>query len=77
MVGEGFGLTGLVVGLPLQLDKHCRRLLQVLVSVLRGLEDDGELTAENKRPWEPFTSNDTRTRPLCLTIVFLLDTRFI
>lgn len=49
VVGEGFGLAGLVVRLPLQLHEHRGRLLQVLVSILRSLEDDGELTAENKR----------------------------
>lgn len=47
MVSEGFGLAGLVVRLPLQLDKHRRGLLQVLVSILRSLEHDGELTTEN------------------------------
>lgn len=45
VVGEGFGLAGLVVGLPLQLDEHRRGLLQVQVSVLWSLEDDGELRA--------------------------------
>lgn len=45
VVGEGFGLARLVVRLPLQLDEDGRRLLQVLVSILRSLEDDGELMA--------------------------------
>lgn len=43
VVGEGFGFARLVVGLPLQLDEHGGGLLQVLVPVLGGLEDDGEL----------------------------------
>ena len=52
VVGEGFGFARLVVRLPLQLDEHGRRLLQVLVSILRGLEHDGELWAENTSPWK-------------------------
>lgn len=45
VVGEGFGLAGLVVRLPLQLDEHRCRFLQVLVSILWRLKDDGELSA--------------------------------
>lgn len=43
VVGEGFGFACLIVRLPLQLDEHGCGLLQVLVSILWGLEDDGEL----------------------------------
>lgn len=46
VIGEGFGFAGLVVRFPLQLDKHGRGLLQVLVSILWGLEHDGKLFRE-------------------------------
>lgn len=69
MVGEGFGLAGLVVRLPLQLDEHGRRLLQVLVSILWSLEDDCELRQQN------VTATDHRRRtttPPVLVRVLLL-----
>lgn len=50
MVGEGFGLARLVVRLPLELDEHRCGFLQVLVSVLWGLEDDGKLLRQEGKP---------------------------
>lgn len=47
VVGEGFRLARLIVRLPLQLDEHGGGLLQVLVPILGGLEDDGELEEED------------------------------
>ena len=43
VVREGFGLTGLVVRLPLELDEDGRGLLEVQVSVLRRFEHDSKL----------------------------------
>lgn len=52
VVGEGFGFARLAVRLPPQLDEHGRGLLQVLVSILGGLEDDGELVrGGSQRYW--------------------------
>ena len=43
VVCEGFGLTGLVVRLPLELDKDGGGLLKIQVSVLRRFEHDSKL----------------------------------